>query len=177
MGRISAGCGPALVAAVLLLAGCDKPPAPASAVPVAAAPVAKGPEITPLAPAEEKRLTDMAKARRAADGTPVSAVLEYAEQQRADKFKVALIDIDYAPDSTPTAVTVCYWIGAKRLESDQDCKSIGWSIAADKAGLKPRDTAATQALEAGKEAFVRAVDQMAAKNCGPADGKGAAPAC
>jgi hypothetical protein len=155
----------------ILLAGCQKSsptvnaqePGPAPAESAAAA---KTPDITPLPPAEEKRLTDMAKSRRAADGSTVWDVLQYAEQQRPGLFKVATVDVDYARDSTPTAVSVCYWIGGKRLDSDQDCKTIGWQIAPDKASLAPYQVAATQALEAGREAFVRNIDQMAEKVCG-----------
>lgn len=158
-----------LVIAVLL-AGCQKSspavnaqdPGPAPAESAAA----KTPDITPLPPAEEKRLTDMAKSRRAADGSTVWDVLQYAEQQRPKLFKVATVDVDYARDSTPTSVSVCYWIGSKRLDSEQDCKTIGWQIAPDKASLAPYQVATTQALETGREAFVRNVDQMAEKVCG-----------
>jgi len=156
----------------LALAGCQKSSPSVNAQepgPAEAAPQAKAPDITPLPPAEEKRLTEMAKARRAGDGSSVLEVLEYAEKQRSAQFKVATIDVDYARDSTPTSVLVCYWIGSKRLDGDQDCKSIGWQIAPDKKSLAPYQAAATQAVESGREAFVRTIDQMYAKAC--ADGK------
>jgi len=151
------------------LAGCQKSAPSISAAqesaPVEAAPQAKTPEITPLPPAEEKRLTEMAKARRAGDGSSVWDVLEYAEKQRPAQFKIATIDVDYARDSTPKAVSVCYWIGNKRLDADQDCKSIGWQIAPDKGSLAPYQAPATQAVESGREAFVRTIDQMYATAC------------
>jgi hypothetical protein len=166
------GCAAAtgLVIAVLL-AGCQKSsptvnaqdPGPAPAESPAAV---KAPDVTPLPPAEEKRLTEMAKSRRTADGSTVWDVLQYAEQQRPKLFKIATVDVDYARDSTPTSVSVCYWIGSKRLDSDQDCRSIGWQIAPDRATLAPYQVATTRALETGREAFVRNIDQMAEKICG-----------
>jgi hypothetical protein len=148
---------------LVALAGCqqttpDSPPA-ASAAPAAAAP------ITPLPPAEEKRLIDMAKGRRAADGVTMLEVLQYAEQQRPGKFKVATIDVDYARDSTPIAVSVCYWIGNKRLDNDQFCKTIGWEITPDRNALRPYSIASTQAVEAGRDIFVHTVDAMYEKEC------------
>jgi len=179
MGQVSIRFPIAAMAGLLCLAlsGCQKSSPSVNATPEPApvatpAPVAESAPATVnhLPPAEEKRLTDMAKSRRAGDGAAIAEVLQYAEQHRPDKFKVATIDVDYARDSTPTAVTVCYWIGNKRLDGDLDCKSIGWDISADKAGLKPYAVAATQALEGGRDSFLRSVDQMYAKSCG-ADGK------
>jgi hypothetical protein len=145
------------------VAGCQQS-SPDSAPPASPAPVAAAP-ITPLPPAEEKRLVDMAKARRTADGVTVGEVLQYAEQQRPARFKVAMIDVDYAKDSTPIAVSVCYWIGSRRLDNDQFCKTIGWEITPDKSGLRPYSIASTQALEAGRDAFVHSVDAMYEKEC------------
>ncbi len=123
-----------------------------------------------MTPAEEKKLVDMAKTRKAADGATVWEVIENAEQQRPTKFKIAIVDIDYKKDGSPAAVTVCYWIGQKRLEEDQSCQAIGWEIAPDKQSLQPYNVAATKAVEAGRDAFLQAVDQMYEKKCGAAAG-------
>jgi hypothetical protein len=159
-------CEASFLAVAVVLGGCQKSlssedaPASPSAMPApAAAP------ITPLPPAEEKRLIDMAKGRRAADGVTMLEVLQYAEQQRPGKFKVATIDVDYAKDSTPIAVSVCYWIGNKRLDNDQFCKTIGWEITPDRNALRPYSIASTQAVEAGRDIFVHTVDAMYEKEC------------
>jgi len=144
-----------------------------SATPVVSAPPPALSPITPLPPAEEKRLVELAKSRRAADGATVWEVLQNAEQKRPGIFKIAIVDVDYAKDSTPAAISVCYWIGNKRLDNDQYCKSVGWEIGADRNSLKPYSLAATQAVEAGRDAFVREVDQEYGKACAPAPKTGA----
>lgn len=163
------------LAALAGLAGCQKTLSPEETAPAAPPPAAPAAASAPAAsimllpPAEEKRLVDMAKGRRAADGVTILEVLQYAEQQRPAKFKVATIDVDYAKDSTPIAVSVCYWIGNKRLDNDQFCKTLGWEITPDRSALRPYSLAAAKALEAGRDAFVRSVDQMYEKECGGAD--------
>jgi hypothetical protein len=175
----------AVLVATLAVAACEKQapegqtgaavPAPATSVPPAAsepAAAAKGADFTPLAPAEEKRLVEMAKARKAADGATVWEVIENAQAQRPNIFKVAIVDIDYKKDGTPAAVAVCYWIGANRLEHEQSCQSIGWEIGADRRSLQPYNMDATKALEAGRNAFLQAIDAMYEKKCGVAPGGG-----
>lgn len=175
MSRPSNRCWHAVlvVLAALGAGGCEKQ-APVAQAPPPAAVAAPAAETGSLTPAEEKHLVDMAKARKAADGATVWEVIQNAEQQRPAKFKVAIVDLEYKKDGTPAAVTVCYWIGARRLEDDQSCRSIGWEIAADKQTLQPYNTTATQAVEAGRDALLQAVDQMYGKKCDAAAGAQAA---
>ena len=162
--------------AALFIAACQKQePAPAVAPAVApvvekvpeTAPAARAADAAPpLSPAEEKKLIDMAKSRKAADGATVWQVIDGAQQRRADKFKVSTIDIEYKKDGRPGAVQVCYWIGKKRLEEDQSCQNLAWEIAPDRQSLNPFVTAQAQAVETGKAAFLQLVDQMYDKKCG-----------
>lgn len=161
----------AILVAALGIAACQKQaPAVGATAPAAEKPAesaSRATDVAPsLSPAEEKKLVEAAKARKAADGATVWEVIDNAQKQRTDKFKVASVDVEYKKDGTPAAVEVCYWIGRKRLEEDQSCKTIAWEIAPDKQSLKPFDLAQSQAVEAGKTAFLQVVDQMYDKKCG-----------
>src|SRR4051794_29982258 len=67
---------------------------------------------------EEARWVDAVKEHKTLEGTTVSEVLQFVEKLRPRELKVGEIAAGYNTTGNPGGVTVCFWIGLKRLPDD-----------------------------------------------------------
>ena len=56
-----------------------------------------------------------------ADGSTVGQVLEFVATMRPRVFKLQEISVGYGASGSPGGMTVCYWVGQKRLDDDAYC--------------------------------------------------------
>ena len=130
-----------------------------------------------LSEKQEKLWTGVVKNRKTGDGATVAEVLRYVEQMRPAEFKVETIEVGYnCASGQPSAVAIGYWIGMKRLPGDVFI-DLGYDAEPGAKGLtikvpeKPiaSERSITEALEAGRDAFLEYVDEMYQSTC--IDGK------
>lgn len=124
---------------------------------------------------QEKSIVELVKSHRTSDGFTVSDVLQYAETQLPEKFKVAKYDIFYTQAGNPSLVGICYWLGDRRLEDELVC-DLDYTMSSDYRTVAPdtSDTAkeATKALQNGKATFVAFMQKAYNEQCvDPATGK------
>lgn len=114
-----------------------------------------------LSHAEASRWIAAAREHRTAEGTTVAQVLAFAERMRPKEFKVGAMEEAYnGATGEPDSVLIGYWLGAKRLPGDE-FGNLGYDVSVSPGGkisLKPIAWPLQTALEAGRDAFLRAID-------------------
>ena len=126
-----------------------------------------------LSDAEEARLRHLVEQHRTADGATVTDVLRHAATLRPRAFKPAEVVVVYDSEKNLSGVRVCYFLGNKRLKDDDIC-DVSYGVSADRKSVSPilsgtglPDTA--QAMEGGRDAFLRAIDAAYEEACIDAD--------
>jgi len=116
--------------------------------------------------AVEAKWIQTVKNHRTKDGSTVSDVLAYAQLMRPRKFKAGRFDVGYnGATGRPETVAIAYWIGAKRSPDDAFV-DLGYRMSpAGQVLSVPTDEAFTRALESGRDAFLRAVDDAYRETC------------
>lgn len=124
------------------------------------------PKLKILPAATEAGWIQSVKRHRTKDGATVAEVLAYAEKMRPRVFKVERIEVGYnGVTGIADAVTIGYWIGSKRAPDDVFV-DLGYSMSPDGhvMPVSPDEHTAT-ALESGRNAFLRAVDDTYRDTC------------
>lgn len=124
-----------------ILAGCSDEPKPASTAaqdkPPAVRPEPNSQPETKefhaeaLPPEEEKRIIDLAKNQRTADGSTVEQTVKYAEKHTNGRFKVSQFETIYNHDGSLSGVGMGYWIGASH-KPDDAFVDVSWELAIDR---------------------------------------------
>lgn len=124
------------------------------------------PKVLPAA--VEAKWIQAVKQHRTKDGATVSEVLAYAEKMRPRAFKAGRFDVGYnGATGVADTVAIAYWIGAKRSPDDAFV-DLGYPMSPDGKVLAPLSAEETSAaLEAGRDAFLRAVDETYRATCRP----------
>lgn len=130
--------------------------------------VSAAPKLKVLPAAVESSWIKTVKLHRTKDGSTVADVLAYAQKMRPTKFKAASFDVGYNGDTgVADSVSIGYWIGAKRAPDDVFV-DLGYHMSPSGAVLPvPRDEESARALEGGREAFVRMIDETYRNACHP----------
>jgi hypothetical protein len=84
-----------------------------------------------LSPYEEKRIIDLAKNQRTADGSTVEQTVKYAEKHSNGRFKVSQFETIYNHDGSLSGVGMGYWIGASH-KPDDAFVDVSWELAKDR---------------------------------------------
>ncbi|WP_446901096.1 hypothetical protein [Burkholderia sp. YIM B11467] len=124
------------------------------------------PKIKVLPAATEANWIQTVKRHRTKDGATVSEVLAYAEKMRPRVFKAGRFEVGYnGATGVASSVSIGYWIGTKRAPDDAFV-DLGYSMSPDGRVMPvpPEEETAT-ALENGREAFLRAVDEAYRDTC------------
>ncbi|MDN7877214.1 hypothetical protein [Burkholderia aenigmatica] len=126
-----------------------------------AAPTSKG-----LPAATEDNWIQAVKRHRTKDGATVAEVLAYAEKMRPRIFKAGRFDVGYnGATGAASSVSIGYWIGSKRAPDDAFV-DLGYSMSPDGRVMPvSRDEHTATALENGRKAFLRAVDDAYRDTC------------
>lgn len=124
------------------------------------------PKLKILPAAQEVAWVQAVKRHRTKDGATVAEVLAYAEKMRPRAFKVERIEVGYnGATGIADAVTIGYWIGSKRTPDDVYV-DLGYSMSPDGRVMPvPPNQPTATALESGRNAFLRAVDDTYRDTC------------
>ncbi|BCZ85528.1 hypothetical protein PTKU64_92030 (plasmid) [Paraburkholderia terrae] len=129
-----------------------------------------------LAPAVEAKWIESVKTHRTKDGATVAEVLAFAQKMRPREFKAGRFDVGYnGATGAAESVAIEYWIGSKRLPDDAFA-DLGYHMSPDgKVLATPSEEATSAALEGGRAAFLRAIDETYHETCRPDQAE--APLC
>lgn len=164
-----------VVFAAVFLAACgpntpDKPATAPGGPSLSVSPKALQPDVA-------KQWVNAVKNHATADGSTVEQVLHYAQNSRAKVFKYKALsgedDIGYSgATGEPSAVSITYWIGSKR-DVQSSYVDLGYDMTPGGAIVLPGAgaTAAVLALEAGRQAFVKWIDEAYENDCRDASTK------
>jgi hypothetical protein len=136
---------------------------------LAVVPVAQAwPKPKVLPPATEAAWINAVKRHKTRDGATVAEVLAYAEKMRPERFKAGAIEIGYSgANGIASAVTIGYWIGAKRLPDDSFV-DLGYDMNPDGTfKLVTPDETTLVALDGGRDSFLKAMDEAYQDICQP----------
>jgi hypothetical protein len=109
---------------------------------------------------EEAAWIEAVRTHKTKDGTTVEDVLQYVSTMRPGKFTRGVYMIRYNHQNKPAGVRIDYWIGLKR-EVDDTFFDLGYTGHKTRKGfvLRPVDSLASEALDAGRDAFLREMDE------------------
>lgn len=124
------------------------------------------PKLKILPAATEANWIQTAKQHWTKDGATVAEVLAYAEKTRPRVFKAGPIEVGYnGASGVADAVTIGYWIGTKRTPDDAFI-DLNYAMSPDGRVMPVSpDAQTTTALENGRLAFLRAVDDAYQDTC------------
>lgn len=155
--------------AAVFLAACEpNTPPPPETVPAGSS-LSVSPKALP--PGVAKQWVNAVSNHATADGSTVEQVLRYAQSSRPKVFKYKALsgedDIGYSgATGEPSAVSITYWIGSKR-DAESSYVDLGYDMTPEGTIVAP-DTGATPAvlaLEAGRQAFVKWIDEAYENDC------------
>lgn len=114
----------------------------------------------------EAKWIQAVKNHRTRDGATVSEVLAYAQKMRPRQFRAGSFDVGYnGATGQAETVAIAYWIGAKRAPEDAYV-DLCYPMSSNGQLLPvPADEALATALEGGRDAFLRAIDEAYRNDC------------
>ena len=130
------------------------------------------PAIHSLSNSDAARWIGAFKAWKTADGSTIAEALQFSQRMRKKRFEFGKFDVNYNASGEPTSVGVEYWIGARRLAGDA-YTDLAFDVRRSGAQLSfiPSKSDLPQALSAGRDSFLRAIDQEYRDECQNYDGK------
>lgn len=128
--------------------------------------ICASPKVKALPAATEANWIQAVRQHRTKDGATVAEVLSYAEKMRPRIFKAGRFEVGYnGATGVASSVSIGYWIGTKRAPDDAFV-DLGYSISPDGRVMPvPPDAHTATALENGRKAFLRAVDDAYRDTC------------
>lgn len=124
--------------------------------------------IRALSKADDARWISTVRTHRTQDGSTVAEVLAYVERMRPRRFKAGSFEVAYnGATGMADTVAIGYWLGARRAPGDSYV-DLGYDLTpAGAIRSVAADEVMTTALEAGRQAFLRAVDEAYRRDCHP----------
>ena len=122
--------------------------------------------IRALSKADDARWISTVRTHRTQDGSTVAEVVAYVERMRPRRFKAGSFEVGYnGATGMAESVAIGYWLGARRAPGDSYV-DLGYEMTPAGA-IQPVavDEVMTTALEDGRQAFLRAVDEAYRRDC------------